>query len=688
MFANFCMTNGGYMSMLVRQTKQLEEVQDTPTPEPFPSSKSALAQGIEQRNELPDLVLGVVKCTTSLQGVLPGHSPITEPVELPQPKPTAEVVDIKVATPKQKVNKKQTKPSKTRHDKVDDSVAYEAWLRGYASLCQDHNIAQLAGRTKANTVDGRSVKVNKVLACFLEPGDVWGGEKVYADLFGPPTDGVADHRNYPTRWKYRKREEKSQAARVALAHESVPVSEVWEASSYMRSKGNIQGFEGFARPPSLSDLWNKHRLDLVMGRLQGPTLHETKELEGYTFYLSQEYAMTEPCYRVQEPSGRRFAFSFKFTHKKESYREAGAGALQRIHNLTMRLFQPPWEVVDTKSLPSSELTQYATHVEVAKETVKALAEAYQTINPANDSATESIKVNPQYVLPRTDDSRAYNRWLMVRERTPDRPLNWTVYRNITGQGLLKIAMLKGAELRYKWSEVYKAKNEAFTEYLKKSEIKGRLCGMSQSQLKSYMRWWLYNTEALEPNQKKSVFVPISHDPCQQMLAFWWYQCACKRITNEQFCSIANRIKDFRTRAIDKMLEDHKRLPALPPPPAIPFVTEVAAKIEQDGEVITEAQWKNFVAIVDEEDSFGGKTKLPPRAFYEHPSGLFLPDELRKDPEIGDYLSVTGLKLPAPQVAERVIEVHQTVTQTKPGVLERVGYKLQELGEFLATIAPK
>lgn len=717
--------------MLVK--KEEEEI-----PKPFPSSKRALALGNEERDKWVLPPKGYAAFNTKLNlGIQPALLPVFEPItkpEIPAPTPKAKVVPIKPKVLKQgkkkQVKKEEQVATNRQTDKrePDDTLALQSWLREYASIGIDPNVEHISGRNKAQTVDGRTVKVNRVLACFLQDGDKWGGTQMWDRTYGPPIDGIINAVDYPTRERYKQRERGSQAVRVALAHETVPVGEEWQSSTYSLKMGNIQGFEGFARPPTLEELWRNHRLALSSGRLTGPTIHETSEMKGFTFYVDHGEGIAEPTCKVIDPQGNRFSYPFNFYNGRVAYADAKSMPYRAVLSAVNRLFSAQVvdvHFVDTKKLPVAELTQYGTPLpasneDVVKETIKTLAE----IMPRPEVSTAPLL---------QDESFELMCWLRRASRlTEYSRLKSGVFRKVPSQGLLKICSLTGVDVAYRRREMRQAN---FTDTLRKLGVIGPR-GMSQSQRNSYMRWWLYNAESQE-SADRHVFEPISKDQFEQMRVHWTYQYACKRITDDLFVRILNRLNAIQ-RKRRKDLEDlllgaEEPLPALPFPGSLvveeaKFLKGVRDKIDEEGPLVEgefiESSIARLQAPKGYEFSPSGlliKSVVEPtqpigevrsKKYVQKASGLWVPEHIdveRIEPRIGNLKVIEHVPPPIPiaqEVPSAVVEeeipmidvcgvmvpnfkrFEKVAEESKPSKWDRAGYVLQRVGEFMAAVAPK
>lgn len=153
----------------------------------------------------------------------------------------------------------------------DDSVALNAWLEAYAGFCNDPKMR----RVEYHLVEDKHGKeylkkiyVNKVFACWLQPGD----------HFGDP-DGKRHKTTggYPTRDFYEKAEDKSRLTRVRKVHNDTSLVHAidkekalrlvsgensryegpqWDAS--LSTQQVIAGFLGYKRPPSLAEVLRSH----------------------------------------------------------------------------------------------------------------------------------------------------------------------------------------------------------------------------------------------------------------------------------------------------------------------------------------------------------------------------------------------------------------------------------------------
>lgn len=679
------------MAMQVRP--QAEEI-----PTPRPSSKDALAQGIEESGKpevrLTDLNLIEVSraafraSNTNLNlgiqpVVLPEFRPNTVP-ETPKPKPKAKVVPIKPKVQKQKKQQKEKVPEikteanrQTDGEDPDETPALQAWLREYASIGVDPSVAEVSGRTKAQATDGRMVKVNRVLACFLVDGDKWGGSQMWDRNYGPPVDGIVNAVDYPTREKYKQRERGSEKARVALAHESVPPGEEWEASAFSKKRGNVQGFEGFARPPSMDDLWFRHHMRRCGGDLSDPTVYERTELKGFTFYVDHGKGIVGPSCKVIDPQGNRFSYPFNFFNGRVSYVDAKAQCHQVMMSAVDRLLSPARVDVQrsTQSMPAVELVQYGTAMpasneDIAKETIRTLAEVMP--RPPAKVVNEEFS-RELYQL----KSRRLYRWFSRADRSTAVSRSKEMYQRRVVEEFQAI-------------EQRRAHQRAFNRHLQSLGVIGPR-GILQSFFRENEERWYECNAVSQESRARRPYLPVSDDPYDQMKTHWVYQHHCGRITREQLGSILTRIISRQKAAsLHLLLLDEKKLPAGVPSNGhefrgIDLVPSVSKILE--GEVFENR-----------------KTRLSSRVYAESPSGLLVPTDYLNDriePWIGD-LDDTVLELPSQVVPDEditdMIEVNGVMVpnlrhlmrqpSNRPSKWERIGEKLHRVGEFLAAVAPK
>lgn len=133
----------------------------------------------------------------------------------------------------------------------DDTKALECWLASYSQFGDD---PELERKARVFRKDGSYTKrtVNKVYACWLEPGDTWGD---------PDFKRQNTHGGYPTREKYEQRAGYSLYVRrrwhLVFSNPSAEMLKtVWDWES-MSSFKMTEGFEYLGRPPTLEQIFSK-----------------------------------------------------------------------------------------------------------------------------------------------------------------------------------------------------------------------------------------------------------------------------------------------------------------------------------------------------------------------------------------------------------------------------------------------
>lgn len=133
----------------------------------------------------------------------------------------------------------------------DDTKALEAWLASYSQFGDD---PEMERKARVYRKDGSYTKrtVNKVYACWLEPGDTWGD---------PDFNRHNTHGGYPTREKYEQRSGYSLYVRrrwhLVFSNPSAEMLKtVWDWKT-MSSFKPIEGFEYLGRPPTLDQILSK-----------------------------------------------------------------------------------------------------------------------------------------------------------------------------------------------------------------------------------------------------------------------------------------------------------------------------------------------------------------------------------------------------------------------------------------------
>lgn len=133
----------------------------------------------------------------------------------------------------------------------DDTKAYECWLASWSQFGED---VQLQRRARIIRRDRPDIKkmVNKVYACWLEPGDSWGD---------PDYSRHRTSQGYPTREKYEQRSSysayKRHRLRVVADNPSKTMLELVWNNSKMSSFPLGKGLEIFHRPPTLEQLYSR-----------------------------------------------------------------------------------------------------------------------------------------------------------------------------------------------------------------------------------------------------------------------------------------------------------------------------------------------------------------------------------------------------------------------------------------------
>ena len=136
----------------------------------------------------------------------------------------------------------------------DDSVALEAWLEAYSLPQYSSNEVIAPARKEARIRKNGKIKlvdVNKVMACWLMPGDTWG-------------KGGRPDPEYPTRAEYKRREGLSQYTRRRDGHSLRKVVDngPWYKGPHwnysMATLLRPLGFEKWGRPPSVNEVLAEH----------------------------------------------------------------------------------------------------------------------------------------------------------------------------------------------------------------------------------------------------------------------------------------------------------------------------------------------------------------------------------------------------------------------------------------------
>lgn len=130
----------------------------------------------------------------------------------------------------------------------DDTKAYECWMASYAQFGNDIRLERKARVIREGKPDKKAT-VNKVYACWLEPGDSWGDPDYSRHKRG----------GYPTRDKYESRSglsvSKRRGLNLVMKDPGLDMLRtVWDRGMSKFQHLHPEGMEAFHRPPTYVEL--------------------------------------------------------------------------------------------------------------------------------------------------------------------------------------------------------------------------------------------------------------------------------------------------------------------------------------------------------------------------------------------------------------------------------------------------